>query len=298
MSPSKKKIAITCGDLDGVGFEITAKALKSFSGQKDIEFHLYRSDQERQFSNWGALAGNVLDLPQSSPPAVWVEKATQLCLDGQLDALVTGPISKTGIQASGRKDVGHTGIFRRLYDKPDELFMLFWSQSLIVLLLTDHIALRDVPQTITQEKLTIACKILNRLLPGLSSESDKPIGVLGLNPHNGEEGLMGCEENIIPSSIKSLETMGIHCLGPLVPDVAFQPGQIRKCSAFVAMYHDQGLIPFKAITGHEGIQITAGLPFIRTSVDHGTGKDIYGKDMANPASMTLAIKKAIDLINA
>lgn len=309
-----KKIALTTGDPDGIGFEVTVKALVDFAKQnkKFPLFFLFRDanqqkKQPRLFQlidrNWTRITFYsletalvfaktltvtdiarkkiLIDLCLTTSAADWVFEVTHACLQKKLDSVVTAPLSKTLIYKSGYKQVGHTGIFRSFFPKKN-LHMGFVGKDFNVMLVTDHISIADVSACLSRKSLAAAYKSARVLQIALNSK--KEIAVLGLNPHAGESGIIGKTESRLFKSIKK----PFH--GPLVPDAAFLRKNWKRFSIFVCMYHDQGLIPFKMHHGQDsGVHVTLGLPFVRTSVDHGTAFDIFNKNMANSASMLDAI---------
>ncbi len=322
MSKKFSAVAITTGDPDGIGFEVTAKALSQLGPQKNTSFFLFRDKnqekkQKRYFQlidkkfsrltftsakgalaffyilkNANALESNFLfDLELETNAADWIIEATELCRDKMFTSLVTAPISKTLIKDAGYKFVGHTGIFRH-YFPGYPMFMGFIGNKFNVIIASDHIALKDVETDLSTKKLT-ASFLAAKKLQGLLS-SGKPVGLLGLNPHAGEKGVVGSfEQKFLLPLVKKYKYMS----QPLVPDAAFFPGNWSKYSTYLALYHDQGLIPFKMIHGQDsGVHITLGLPFLRTSVDHGTAKDIFNKNKANANSMRDAIELNLQLL--
>lgn len=312
------RIAITTGDVDGIGTEVTAKALARVKPKPGVNFYLWRSPRmrprelstiDRYFrrvtvTSWPEALKvtpdshkQLVDICSNVPPALWVETTAQACLFGHMDAMVTAPLSKTTIVQAGLKDLGHTGILKRV-SKTKELFMGFVGDKFNVVLATGHVAFAEIPESLTTTRLGKAIRAAEQMRALLPKKiAAKPLGLLGLNPHSGEEGLIGNEE--IDIHKKAMETAAeskISIEGPLVPDAAFFKENWSKYSVYIANYHDQGLIPFKMIHGQEsGVHITMGLPFVRTSVDHGTAKDIFGKNKADPNSMQLAIDWALKL---
>jgi 4-hydroxy-L-threonine phosphate dehydrogenase PdxA len=317
------KIALTCGDADGVGFEVATKALTTLSSRVSNDktvFFLFRStkaDQnQKQFlklldrhflrltfssleqallffeslHHRHQLPKNVLiDLSLSTSPAEWVLQASLACQNGLLDSLVTGPLSKKlTVQLKGRP-IGHTGIFRQLYPK-SPMHMAFIGTDFNVMLATDHISLNEVEKELSLKNFKsalLAGEKLQRLL-----KNRKKIAVLGLNPHAGEKGIIGFFESKMKRYLKSNKFEGF-----ISPDAAFLKKNLNKFSLFLALYHDQGLIPFKMHHGQDsGVHVTIGLPFIRTSVDHGTANDIFNKNIANPQSMIDAIQLNLKLL--
>jgi 4-hydroxythreonine-4-phosphate dehydrogenase len=175
--------------------------------------------------------------------------------------------------------------------------MSFWGDKFNLVLATSHIPLRDMASQLTPPTIENCIQVAlmsRRLLP--ARKKILPVGVLGLNPHAGENGLIGTEErDMLCPLIRKLRNSGVEIEGPLVPDAAFLPKNLKRYSFYVALYHDQGLIPFKLLNGSRGAQVSLGLPFVRTSVDHGTAKDIFGLNKADPSSMKFAIELALKL---
>lgn len=311
-------VAITTGDVDGIGLEVTSKALSSLGPKTQFQFVLFRSKLaskkslgliDRKFRRitfndiHSALQAplssknQIYDIASDLPPAIWVETAAKLCLTGTFHALVTGPLSKTSIREAGLKDMGHTGILKRVA-RADDVYMGFYGSHFSVVLITDHLPLREAPNALSVERIKGAIKAGRTLEPLLrKSLLPKPVALLGLNPHSGEQGLIGDEEiNLHTLAINALNGH-VPVAGPLVPDAAFATDNWNKYRFFVANYHDQGLIPFKMIHGPlGGVHLTLGLPFLRTSVDHGTAKDIFGRNIASSKSMTEALKAALYLM--
>ena len=315
------RIAITTGDVDGIGTEVTAKALARLKPRRGVIFFVWRSPLcptshlrliDRQFkrvtvSSWPEALkvvpdskDTIVDINSNLPPPVWVETSAKASFFKHVDAMVTAPLSKTSITAAGFKDMGHTGILQRV-SKAEELFMGFIGSKFNVLLATGHLPLSEVASQLTADRLGRAIAASEQLRKMLDKKtSTRPLGLLGLNPHAGEGGLIGGEEQKAHTkAIEKARAAGVEIEGPLVPDAAFFRNNWRRFSVYVASYHDQGLIPFKMIHGQEsGIHVTLGLPFVRTSVDHGTAKDIFGKNKADATSMLLAIEWALKLVKA
>lgn len=317
MSLAKRnwKVAITTGDSDGIGSEVTSKALHKLSPKKPIQFFIWRSKSRpladvlrlrrsafsyQKVSCWQEALKvpskyNLIDIASNISPVQWVEQSILAAEKGFLDALVTAPLSKGLIQQSGFSDKGHTDILRRVSGKQD-LFMSFVGSQFAIVLLTDHIAVCDVPQKLSIQRISKGLFCADDLQKAFFKKP-KPIGLLGLNPHAGEGGVIGNEEQklFLPAMQAVQDKIPID--GLLVPDVAFQEQNRKKHNIFVASYHDQGLIPFKSLhKSYTGVQVTWGLSFVRTSVDHGTAKDIFGKNKANPQSMIHAIQVALQLL--
>lgn len=312
------RIAITTGDQDGIGTEVVAKALAHLKPQAGVQFFLWRSPQcpnahlrkiDSQFkrltvATWPEALRipfrshkEILDINSLLPPAQWVEISAKAALFGNLDALATAPLSKISIQQAGFKDIGHTDILKRV-TRAENVFMAFFGARFHVVLATGHLPIKKISEALTADCLEKAIRAANEIRPLLGkSQMKRPVAVLGLNPHAGEGGLIGEEEaRVIIPTIENLRKSGIAIVGPLVPDAALFKANWTAYSVFVAIYHDQGLIPFKMIHGQSsGVHVTLGLPFVRTSVDHGTAKSLFGKNKANAASMKEALEWAIRL---
>lgn len=314
-----RKIALTTGDKNGIGFEVATKALlqipPSIKKNKAVFFLFRHKSQEktqpRYFKMLDALwlrltfyslsdalrfldsANNkipdnaLIDLCLNSGEADWVVESTLACKHKLMDAMVTGPLSKKITSMLPNKSLGHTGIFRKIFPRR-KMFMSFVGRDFNIILNTDHVPLADVEKHLKKTGLKdvlLAAKEFKKLF-----KSDKKIAVLGFNPHSGEGGLIGSTEK------KLFSRLPVGYEGPLVPDAAFLRKNWSKYSVFVCLYHDQGLIPFKMHHGQDsGVHLTLGLPFVRTSVDHGTANDIFNKNIANSSSMLDAIALALKL---
>jgi 4-hydroxythreonine-4-phosphate dehydrogenase len=237
-----------------------------------------------------------VEIRSSKPPALWVEEAALACRNKKFSGLITGPLSKTSIAAAGLKDIGHTEILSRVCAVRD-LFMGFMGKKFCVVLVTGHEPLASAATSFSADKLTKALHAARRLRSLLPvTKSQRPLAIVGLNPHAGEHGLLGHEESWMKTLIESLSSEIGEIAGPLVPDAAFLPQNWQSYSVYLCPYHDQGLIPFKMVHGFRGgVHLTLGLPFVRTSVDHGTAKDLYGKNKAESGSMKDAIQTAMRL---
>lgn len=308
------RLAVTTGDANGIGPEVTSKALLKLGPQKNSNFYLWRnssfpekdlrrirkkfkiikcSSWEEALSKTPSSHKELIDICGKSNPAIWVEEAAQACFFKHLDALTTAPLSKPSILESGLTDLGHTDILKRV-SQTKNAYMVFYGNKFNVFLATGHLPLSKVSENLTAGYLeTVLSNARDFYFQSLGTGL---IAVLGLNPHAGDSGLIGSEEKIFfRDVINKMNAEKTLFEGPLVPDAAFTPENIKKYSLFVAMYHDQGLIPFKTVHGHNGVHLTWGLPFIRTSVDHGTAFDIAGKNKADETSMYLALKMALKL---
>ena len=318
-TPLFKKIAVTTGDPNGIGFEVACKALFKIGPQAKTVFFLFRDQhqektQSRYFKKLDEkflrltyhdtesalsfvdqlhqskkLPKNILiDLSLKSSAAHWVVEAAKHCLMKDFSSLVTGPLSKVLVKKSGFSFMGHTGAFRSLLPKA-QLHMAFAGKEFNILLASDHLPLEKVSTSLNKKSIASALKAAREFKSKIDSK--KKIAILGLNPHAGESGLLGSFEK------KFLSALPADIVGPLVPDAAFLKANWKKYAVFICLYHDQGLIPFKLVHGQDsGVHITMGLPFLRTSVDHGTAFDIYNKNKANHASMLEAILLNLKLL--
>lgn len=312
---SNLRIAVTTGDLDGIGWEVTAKALSSLGPKAGVQFAVYRGWSQaktaqpkiKKFKVKTVLSlaeaacepfdsKTIIEVFSSASPARWVEEAAQACMDGKFDAIVTAPLSKTLIVESGLNDIGHTEILQRISGRSD-LFMAFLGTKFNVMLGTGHQPLTDALRSLNLNllsKILNAAKTLTQILPG--RRKGLPIALVGVNPHAGEGGLIGSQEGWMTGLVDDFCARGTRIAGPLVPDAAFLPKNWPLYSVYVCLYHDQGLIPFKMAHGFSsGVHLTLGLPFVRTSVDHGTAKELFGKNKAEYGSMKDAIVTAIQL---
>ncbi len=244
------------------------------------------------------LSSRVLTLSQ---PDAQVGKAMEtyiltgvdLASEGRIDALVTAPITKTGLAAAGSAFHGHTEmIAHRLHTK--EFSMMLAGDTLKVVLVTIHVALSEVPGLLTVENIVNTISITHRSLKERFGFASPRVAVAGLNPHAGEQGLFGDEEaRVIFPAVEKARGMGMDVYGPLPSDTVFYHASQGKFHAVVCMYHDQGLIPFKLLHFRDGVNTTLGLPIIRTSVDHGTAYDIAWQGKAHPDSLVAAMDMAV-----
>ncbi len=215
--------------------------------------------------------------------------------EGLLDVLVTAPINKQAMVNEGFGYAGHTEYMQQAFGVND-VTMLMVTERLKVGVVTTHIPFKDVPGAISEEKILKKLRMMKASLQRDFGVIEPKIAVLGLNPHCGDGGLLGDEEQrIIIPAVQIAKKEGILAFGPFSPDGFFGLGNYLKFDAVLAMYHDQGLIPFKALAFEEGVNFTAGLPVVRTSPDHGTAYEMAGRDLADPQSMKSAIYTAIDI---
>jgi 4-hydroxythreonine-4-phosphate dehydrogenase len=329
MSPKnyKVRVGISIGDFNGIGPEIIMKSLKDktitdfftpvifgsgklFTYQKNIfklnlNFNYITEASQAQggklnMVNLAKDNSNVdLGTPteESTQMAISsLEAATEALTKGEVDVLVTAPINKDEMMKMGFKHAGHTGYFEEKFNKKGLMFLV--TDDLKVAVSTHHIPLAMVAENISKEKIKKQIKALNQTLIEDFCIQKPKIAVLGLNPHSGDGGVIGTEEiEIIGPAIKELSDNGILAFGPFPADSFFQPNKYKNFDAVLAMYHDQGLAPFKTLAYEEGVNYTAGLPFIRTSPDHGVAYDIAGKNIADEQSFTEAIFTAIKIFN-
>ncbi|MDZ4677280.1 MAG: 4-hydroxythreonine-4-phosphate dehydrogenase PdxA [Oligoflexia bacterium] len=315
------RIAITSGDAHGIGPEVVAKALNKIGPRKNVQFLLWRNSEfpkrdlqriKKEFklistNSWAEALTKMpssnkelVDICLNSNPATWVEEAASACFFKHLDGLATAPLSKPTIKASGLKDIGHTDILKRI-SKTQNVYMTFLGSEFNVMLATGHCPISQVSSKLSAHSIETAVLSATRFIKtlhhlGVKNIIKKPLGVLGLNPHAGDAGLIGNEEfEFIQPVLERLKEQKVALEGPLVPDSAFTPNHWARYSLYLALYHDQGLIPFKTVHGQKGVHVTWGLPFVRTSVDHGTAFDIAGLDKADATSMRLAIEWALKL---
>ena len=225
-----------------------------------------------------------------------LEAAVQDLKAGLIDVLVTAPISKENIQSDQFHYPGHTEYLESAAGDGNKAMMVLCTGNLRVALVTIHTPLGKVPSQLTVEGIREKLRLLDASLKRDFGLDGPRIAVLSLNPHAGENGILGTEERdiIVPALQQALDEDGVQCFGPYAADGFFGARQYRRFDAVLAMYHDQGLAPFKTIAMNEGVNFTAGLPIVRTSPDHGTGYDIAGQGIADETSMRQAIYAAID----
>ena len=223
----------------------------------------------------------------------YIEKAIMAAISNKVDAITTCPINKNSLNSAGYKIPGHTEIFAQKTSS-EKYCMMQYSDEITASFVTSHIGLKEACLSITEERILEVIELTSKALESINSQNSKEILVLGLNPHSGENGLFGEneEERIITPAIGKAISMGYNVKGPIVPDTAFIPEKRKTTAAYICMYHDQGHIPLKALAFDEAVNITLGLPIVRTSVDHGTAFDIAWKGSANASSLIQATKLA------
>lgn len=326
------KVGITHGDLNGIGYEIIFKAfsdnrlLEIFTpviygsakaasyyrkvlNCKPLPFNFIENTEECKDGkiNFVNCIKEELKIDMGMPTEVSGEaafRALDRAVDdlkaNKIDVLVTLPICKNTIQSEDFHFPGHTEYLQEHFSKKGkQALMIMVSEFLRVALVTTHMPLSEVPKGISKELIEEKLKILNSALKRDFRVDNPRIAVLGLNPHAGDNGLLGNEEQeiILPAIEEMQKTNNILCSGPFPADGFFGTGRYRDFDAVLAMYHDQGLIPFKTIAMDSGVNFTAGLPVVRTSPDHGTAYDIVGKNQASIESFLQAVYTAIDIFN-
>ncbi len=225
----------------------------------------------------------------------FIEAAIASAKQGVVDAVVTGPINKEAWDAAGVAFPGHTELFADRFDT-GRFCMMMYAPDFSCSLVTTHIGYLDVPGEMTTERIVEVIELSAAAIEKIEGR-DAALTVLGLNPHAGENGLFGNreEENIIVPAVDHAQKKGLRIVGPLPPDTGFLTKHREQTDVYICMYHDQGLIPFKAFNFDSGVNVTLGLPMVRTSVDHGTALDIAWKGIADPASLYSAVRLAAKL---
>ena len=325
---SKPVIGISCGDINGIGPEVIIKTFADhrlldyctpviFASNKLVNFYRkavsdthFNYQSIKDFSRIGPKQINLIHCWEEEVvinPGQLNEaggkyavksllKAAEAIKAGHIQGLVTGPIHKKNVQGEAFSYTGHTPFLKEV-DGAKDVLMLLYDANLRVALVTEHLPLKEVAKQITKEVILSKLNLLHQSLRR-DFGIDKPkIAVLGLNPHAGDEGLIGDEEEkiIAPALKEAKNKMLVY--GPFSADGFFARASYTQFDAVLAMYHDQGLVPFKTIAAGEGVNYTAGLSFVRTSPDHGTAFDIAGKNIADAASFTHAVFECIDIIN-
>ncbi|MBE7177285.1 MAG: 4-hydroxythreonine-4-phosphate dehydrogenase PdxA [Mucilaginibacter polytrichastri] len=324
----KLKIGISIGDVNGIGLEVIIKTLSDnrmlefftpivyghtkvasfhrkplqvhdFSFQVISEARLAKARRANMINCWEEdvkIEPGVANETGGKYAFLSLQRATDDLVAGEIDALVTAPINKQTIHSADFPFAGHTEYIQQRSGSADSLMFLL-SDDLRVGVVTAHIPLHNVSKSITQEAILSKLKLMNHSLRTDFWIEKPKIAVLGLNPHAGDEGLLGSEEQqVIIPAVEEARKRKILAFGPYAADGFFGTGAYKKFDAVLAMYHDQGLIPFKSMAFHSGVNFTAGLPVVRTSPDHGTGFDIAGKNLASEESFREAIFAAIHIV--
>lgn len=323
----KIRVGITQGDVNGVGLEVIMKALSEPEVYENFTPIIYGSPKAAAYHRKALTLqnfslNNINEASEAHPKRINIvtcgddnihvelgksttaageaafaalQKAVADLKSGAIDVLVTAPINKKNIQSENFHFPGHTEYLQQEAGGQTAL-MLLVSDKLRVGVVAGHVPISQVASSISQEGILSKLRILNQTLKNDFTIRRPRIAVLGLNPHAGDNGLLGSEENdIISPAIEAANAEGIYAMGPYAADGVFGSDNLYKFDAILAMYHDQGLAPFKALAFNTGVNYTAGLPFVRTSPDHGTAYDIAGQDKASCDSLRAAIYLAIDV---
>lgn len=321
-------MGISQGDTNGIGYEVIIKTLADprildsftpviFGSSKAFGFyrktlHNISNPETHVISSARDAKAKVINIvnclpddivvepgkatPESAKAAMKsLESAVEALKDGDIDVLVTAPINKRAMDSEGFGFTGHTEYLQKQFGA-DDVTMFMVSSNLRIGVLTGHIPLRDVPAAVTGDRILRKLRMMRESLKRDFCIDEPKIAVLGLNPHCGDGGLIGDEEkSVILPAVQEAQAEGIMAYGPYSADGYFGLSHYTRFDATLAMYHDQGLAPFKAIAFEDGVNFTAGLPVIRTSPDHGTAYEMAGRDEADPGSMISAIYAAVDI---
>lgn len=328
-STDRLRVGITHGDFNGVGYEVILKMLDDtrilelctpiiYGSAKIAAFYRkslelagpWQPVQINSAADASADAVNIINVigqeahitpGEASKEAgeaafIALERAVEDLKNGHIDVLLTAPINKSTIQSDTFRFPGHTEYLAASAADGSQPLMILFNENIRVALVTTHLPIAKVPEAITTENIVEKLALFNKSLTTDFAVVKPRIAVLALNPHAGEDGLLGKEEKeIIAPAIEKARQMKIHAFGPYAADGFFGNGLYTKFDGVLAMYHDQGLAPFKTLAMDSGVNFTAGLPFVRTSPDHGTGYDIAGKNRASEESMRAALYAAIDI---
>ena len=329
MSKGNIKVGITIGDFNGIGMEVIIKTFLDVRILENITPIVYGSDQIASFyrkeleindfsfnkiSNAAEAQENKVNVIRLWEEEVTVEigestetagryafnsleSATEDLAAGKIDVLVTAPINKKNIQSDKFNFPGHTEYLTK-YSNADDSLMLMVLNDLRVGTITNHVPLKDVSEVLTKELICSKIEILQSSLQKDFGIKRPKIAVLGLNPHAGEDGMLGTEEKeVIFPAIEAMQEKGVVVYGPYSSDGFFGSSSFKNFDGILATYHDQGLTPFKTLVAGAGVNFTAGLPIVRTSPDHGTAYDIAGKGIASEESFRNAVFTAVDIYN-
>lgn len=310
---SKPRLALTVGDPAGIGPEIVLKAL-AHSEAPDADWVVYgsravlaASAKALALPSLDASGATLVDVGGDAVPsgavlpeagrqaAVAVIQAAEASLRGDVAGLVTAPLNKEAMHLAGFNYPGHTELLAHVAGTPN-VAMMFVGGKIRVALLTIHAPLKDVPGLVTMSEIVRVATLVHEALPKFGSTATPKIAIAGLNPHAGEHGHIGAEEQtVFPAALAALRASGIDIEGPFPGDTLFVRAARGDFDGVIACYHDQGLIPVKLLAFGEAVNVTIGLPFVRTSVDHGTGFDIAGKGRADESSLLAAMRLAVQL---
>ena len=329
-SENKPLIGFSCGDINGIGIELILKTLSDsrildfctpviFANNKVLNF--YRKSipdsninffmvkdtsrlnpkQVNVVNCWEeevAVTPGVMNETGGKYAVISLMQASEALKTGKIHGLVTAPIHKKNIQSANFKYTGHTPYLKQVFNS-QQVLMFMVASNMRVGLLTEHVPVKEISQHINKESVMNKLVVMNNSLKKDFGISKPRIAVLGLNPHAGDEGLIGKEETdfIKPAIVDAKKQKDVFCFGPYSADSFFARGQHEKFDGVLALYHDQGLIPFKSLSHGEGVNFTAGLEGIRTSPDHGTAFDIAGKGIADETSFREAVFTCLDIIS-
>jgi 4-hydroxythreonine-4-phosphate dehydrogenase len=326
---AKPVLGISCGDLNGIGIELIIKTFSdsrildhctpvifasnkainfyrksvpevNFNYQTTKDFSRINTKQVNLFNCWEeevAITPGQLTDTGGKYAVLSLQTAVAALKQKQIDGLVTAPVHKKNIQSTEFSFTGHTPYLKSIFDVNDVVMMLC-ADNFRVALVTEHVPVGEVAKHISKEKIVSKLQIIHQSLQKDFGIDRPRIAVLGLNPHAGDEGLIGTEEEtIIKPAIKEAKNNNLLVIGPYSADAFFARRSFERFDAVLAMYHDQGLIPFKTLATGEGVNYTAGLPAVRTSPDHGVAFDIAGKNKADTSSFIASIFECIDIIN-
>lgn len=326
---SKLKVGISIGDANGISMEVIIKTFLDpnmlqvctpiiYGSSKVLSFHRkalnipefnyttirYMQELNPKKVNLVNCWEEDIKIEIGHPSAVGgryaiksLDAACKDLMEKKIDVMVTAPLDKNSVQAELPGFTGHTGYLAQKFNAPEHL-MILTSEFLNVAFVTGHVPLSNVASQLTSEKIYAAIAAMNQSLKRDFNIRKPKIAVLGLNPHAGDGGVIGNEEEqVIKPAVKKAFDEGIMAMGPFAADGFFGAGSFKKYDGVMGMYHDQGLIPFKLLAFSNGVNFTSGLPHIRTSPDHGTGYDIAGKNIADEGSFRQAIYTACDIFN-
>ncbi len=329
MTNYKPVIGVTCGDLNGIGTELIIKTFSDnrilehctpviYASNKVINFYRksvpdfnfnyqiikdYSRISHKQVNLFSCWEDEVIINPGQLTEAggryaaISLQTAVAALKQNQVHGLLTAPIHKKNIQTADFTFTGHTPYLKNIFDVQDVAMILF-AGNFRVSLVTEHEPVNEMARLITKERILSKLNLLHQSMKRDFGIEKPRIAVLALNPHAGDEGLIGTEEEaIIKPAIKEARNNNMIVIGPYSPDAFFARRYYNRFDAVLAMYHDQGLIPFKSLAAEEGVNFTAGLPAVRTSPDHGVAFDIAGKGMADPASFMAALYGCIAIIH-
>lgn len=327
MESNKIRVGITHGDINGIGYEVILKTFQDsamldlctpvvYGSPKVAAYHRKALDVQTSFSIAASAAdaqpGRLsivnctddelkVELSKPAPEAgkaalAALERALEDYREGNIDVLVTAPINKHTIQSESFRFPGHTEYIEERAGDGHKALMILLKDNFRVALVTGHLPLREVAAQVTRERVAEKLAIFHRSLREDFAIDCPRIAVFSLNPHAGDDGLLGTEENeVILPAIQEMREKGVQCFGPYPADGFMGSGNYIHFDGILAMYHDQGLAPFKALAMDEGVNYTAGLPIVRTSPAHGTAYDIAGKGVAQENSFRQAVYVAMDV---